>query len=183
MNSADVLSLIEDLEDGIEELEEDLEPILNDSLSTTTKKLPLLEKAKLYTLIVYAIESLLFCKSTSHLSETVSDIASLPSSSWRCCERAPSLQRAYTSTPVLRQDQASRKRSTETSREHEFEQGGCGKIHQSCTGTTISLAQRSADSLGWQQQDRSGVAREAGTRSPASEDETETAREEEQRCF
>ena len=91
MNSADVLSLIEDLEDGIEELEEDLEPILNDSLSTTTKKLPLLEKAKLYTLIVYAIESLLFCKSSSHSSETVSDIASLPSSSWRCCKRAPSL--------------------------------------------------------------------------------------------
>ena len=61
MNSADVLALIEDLEDGIDDLEEDLEPLLTDSLSATTKKLRLLDKAKLYTLIVYAIESLLFC--------------------------------------------------------------------------------------------------------------------------
>ena len=61
MNSAEVLSLIEDLQDGIDDLEEDLEPLFNDTLSDTTKKLPLLDKAKLYTLIVYAIESLIFC--------------------------------------------------------------------------------------------------------------------------
>ncbi len=61
MNSADVSALIEDLEDGIDDLEEDLEPLLNDALSVTTKKLPLLDKARLYSLIVYAIESLLFC--------------------------------------------------------------------------------------------------------------------------
>jgi exosome complex protein LRP1 len=60
MNSAEIVSLIEELGDGIDEVEEDLEPLIRDTLSATTKKLPLLEKAKLHVLIVYAIESLIF---------------------------------------------------------------------------------------------------------------------------
>jgi exosome complex protein LRP1 len=61
MNSTEVLALIEQLDDGLDDLEDDLEPLLNDSLPATTKKLPVLDKSKLYVLIVYAIESLLFC--------------------------------------------------------------------------------------------------------------------------
>ena len=62
METAELLSLVEHLEDNIDELEESLEPLLEAALSATTKKLPVLDKAKLYVLIVYSIESLLFCK-------------------------------------------------------------------------------------------------------------------------
>lgn len=61
METAELLSLVEQLEDNIDDLEENLEPLLAAALSATTKKLPVLDKAKLYVLIVYSIESLLFC--------------------------------------------------------------------------------------------------------------------------
>lgn len=61
MDTAELLSLIEHLEDNIDDLEESLEPLLAAALSVTTKKLPVLDRAKLYVLIVYSIESLLFC--------------------------------------------------------------------------------------------------------------------------
>jgi hypothetical protein len=62
METGELLSLVEHLEDNIDDLEESLEPLLAVALSATTKKLPVLDKAKLYVLIVYSIESLLFCK-------------------------------------------------------------------------------------------------------------------------
>jgi hypothetical protein len=61
METTELLSLLEDLEDNIDDLEESLEPLLAAALSVTTKKLPLLDRAKLYTVLVYSIESLLFC--------------------------------------------------------------------------------------------------------------------------
>ncbi len=62
MDTANLVSLVEHLEDNIDELEENLEPLLSAALTATTKKLPLLDQAKLYVLIVYSIESLLFCE-------------------------------------------------------------------------------------------------------------------------
>jgi exosome complex protein LRP1 len=62
MDAENLVSLVEHLEDNIDELEENLEPLLSAALTATTKKLPLLDKAKLYVLIVYSIESLLFCE-------------------------------------------------------------------------------------------------------------------------
>lgn len=60
MDTSDVLSLIEQLDDDIDDLEDSLAPFLKTALSETTSKLPLLDKAKLYVLITYAIESMLF---------------------------------------------------------------------------------------------------------------------------
>ena len=45
----------------IDDLRDALEPLLATALSHHTTKLPLLDKAKLYVLVTYAIESLLFC--------------------------------------------------------------------------------------------------------------------------
>lgn len=59
--AADVLSLLEQLEDEIDDLEDSFEPILDAGLSDTASKLPLLDKTKLYILITYAVESILFC--------------------------------------------------------------------------------------------------------------------------
>ena len=61
MDTKSVIDLIDQLEEDLEDLEENLEPLLVDALATTTKKLPLLDRAKLNVLLVYAIESLIFC--------------------------------------------------------------------------------------------------------------------------
>lgn len=62
MDSSKVLSLLETLDDEIDDLEESLSPLLKSALSETSSKLPLLDKAKLYVLVTYTIESTLFCE-------------------------------------------------------------------------------------------------------------------------
>ena len=62
MDSTKVLSLLERLDDEIDELKESLEPLLKRSLLEISSKLPLLDKAKLFVLVTYAIESMLFCE-------------------------------------------------------------------------------------------------------------------------
>lgn len=63
MEIIDLVPLVESLDDNIDDLEEALEPLLNSALSDTAGKLPLLDKAQLYVLVTYAIESILFCMS------------------------------------------------------------------------------------------------------------------------
>ncbi|KAK0111299.1 hypothetical protein ONS95_001670 [Cadophora gregata] len=60
MDSTKVMSLLETLDDEIDDLEESLEPLLQTALADSASKLPLLDKAKLYVLVTYAIESMLF---------------------------------------------------------------------------------------------------------------------------
>lgn len=60
MDSSDVKELVEDMGGSIDDLEAALAPLLNASLSSSTSKLPLLDKAKLYVLATYAIDSVLF---------------------------------------------------------------------------------------------------------------------------
>ena len=63
MAQVDLEPLIEQLDDNIDAVEEALAPLLKTALSDTAAKLPLLDRAKLYALSTYAIESLIFCKS------------------------------------------------------------------------------------------------------------------------
>jgi exosome complex protein LRP1 len=71
----DLPDLIEDLEVNIDELLSTLSPLLPPtSLTKTSQSLPLLEKAKLHTLLAYAIESTLF----STLQLTGADAKSHP---------------------------------------------------------------------------------------------------------
>ncbi|CAO2657724.1 Nn.00g038500.m01.CDS01 [Neocucurbitaria sp. VM-36] len=56
----DLPVLVEDLEVNIDELSTILQPLLSTPLHTTASSLPLLDKAKLYVLAAYSIESLLF---------------------------------------------------------------------------------------------------------------------------
>ena len=60
MDSVDLASLIEQLDDNIDDLEDALAPLTKAILSDTAGKLPLLDKAQLYVLITYAIESIIF---------------------------------------------------------------------------------------------------------------------------
>ena len=59
MDASDVSSDLGQLETDLDKLEEQLKPLL--ALAETASQLPLLDKAKLYTLASYTIESLLFC--------------------------------------------------------------------------------------------------------------------------
>ena len=62
MDTQRLSDLVDQLDDDIDELEERLEPLLSTAFSATTKKLPVLDRAKLYVLVTYTIESLLFCR-------------------------------------------------------------------------------------------------------------------------
>lgn len=64
MDTTDLLSLLEILDDDIDELEETLAPVTKHALGDAASKLPLLDKAQLYILVTYAIESILFCWSS-----------------------------------------------------------------------------------------------------------------------
>lgn len=68
MESTEIVSFLEQLDDEIDDLEDSLAPVLNSSFSITSSKLPLLDKAKLYVLVTYAIESMLFCMSPTTIS-------------------------------------------------------------------------------------------------------------------
>lgn len=61
MEVADLMPLVERLEDNVDDLEEVLQPLLERSLAETSSKLPLLDKAKLHVLLTYTLESLIFC--------------------------------------------------------------------------------------------------------------------------
>ncbi|RHZ70516.1 hypothetical protein CDV55_103525 [Aspergillus turcosus] len=60
MEAADLLPLLEQLDDNVDDLEEALKPILESPVSETSNKLPLLDKAKFHVLVTYALESLIF---------------------------------------------------------------------------------------------------------------------------
>lgn len=62
MDVTNILPQLERLDGDIDGLEEALQPILK-GVSDLSSKLPLLEKAKLYVLATYALESMLFCRS------------------------------------------------------------------------------------------------------------------------
>lgn len=62
MDPVDLMPLIEQLDDDIDDLEDALAPLLQKNLSDIAGKLPLLDKAQLYVLAAFAIESLLFCR-------------------------------------------------------------------------------------------------------------------------
>lgn len=64
MDITDIGPGLDQLSTSLDQLEADLKPLLGD-LSTASSKLPLLDKAKLYVLAAYTLESLLFCISIS----------------------------------------------------------------------------------------------------------------------
>jgi exosome complex protein LRP1 len=64
MNSESAQESLKQLGGSISDLEKQLQPLLTSALSESTKKLPLLDRAKLYITVVYTIESLIFCRRT-----------------------------------------------------------------------------------------------------------------------
>lgn len=67
MESSKLLPQVEALDDGLDDLSEALGPLLTTPFEEVINKLPVLERAKISTLVVYAIESLVFCTYPSRL--------------------------------------------------------------------------------------------------------------------
>ena len=63
MDTTKIESLLESLDDNIDDLQEALAPVLGTNLTDIASKLPLIDKAQLHVLWAYTIESVLFCKS------------------------------------------------------------------------------------------------------------------------
>jgi hypothetical protein len=61
MDVSDITPQLDQLEEELKKAEDSLEPLLGD-IGDISSKLPLLDKAKLYVLVAYAIEALLFCE-------------------------------------------------------------------------------------------------------------------------
>lgn len=61
MDTTELTARIEQLSDELDDLEDVLQLILESPLLERASKLPLMDRAKLYVLVTYAIESLLFC--------------------------------------------------------------------------------------------------------------------------
>lgn len=61
MDVSDITPLLDQLDGNIDNLEDALEPLLK-NLQDVASKLPLLDKAKLFVLVSYSIESALFCE-------------------------------------------------------------------------------------------------------------------------
>ena len=102
MDPVDLTPQIEQLEGNIDGLEEVLRPLLENALSATAANLPLLDKAKLYVLIVYSIESLLFCKNLPSNALILMLIKlSLSEAERRGREKSPSLPGTDQSQAIL----------------------------------------------------------------------------------
>lgn len=69
----DITPDLDRLDDQLDDLEETLQPLLG-NLEGMASELPLLDKAKLFSLTAYAIESLLFCKSIQSCKSSYSAI-------------------------------------------------------------------------------------------------------------
>lgn len=63
MESAELIPLLDRLEENVDDLEEVLQPLLKRPLADTSRKLPVMDRAKLHVLITYTLESLIFCTS------------------------------------------------------------------------------------------------------------------------
>ncbi|KAI1003653.1 hypothetical protein K3495_g4557 [Podosphaera aphanis] len=60
MDSTKVLTLLQNLDEEIDDLKESLVPVLQNSLTDIASKHPLLDRAKLYIFVTYTIETILF---------------------------------------------------------------------------------------------------------------------------
>ena len=85
MEAAELVSLIEILDDNVDDLEEAMQPLLCKTMNDTAANLPLMDKAQLYVFIAYAIESVLFCLCCPFSLQKTHVLihCSLSSSSWR----------------------------------------------------------------------------------------------------
>lgn len=108
MDTGQVMDMVNLLDDQVDDIEEALAPLLKETLQDTAATLPVVDKARLYVLTTYAIDSLLFCTcpppSLQAPSLTISSISQTP---WRQRPRTPRHARTRARQTVRQEDQRS----------------------------------------------------------------------------
>jgi hypothetical protein len=113
MDTAGVRDALKQMSGHLSDLDQTLQPLLTTALSDTIKKLPLLDRAKLYVTICSIIETLLYCRilptpevqADFFLQHTCSLTAFRPEnmqSSKNCCASSSTLRRSKLLKPVQR---------------------------------------------------------------------------------
>ena len=62
MESSLTETVLQQVQEEVDDLEEALQALIQENLLQTVAQLPLLDQAKLYVLCAYSIESLIFCE-------------------------------------------------------------------------------------------------------------------------
>lgn len=109
MDTDQVMDMVNLLDDQVDDIEEALAPLLKSTLQDIAAKLPVVDKARLYVLTTYAIDSLLFCTYSPPSppgapSLTTSSISETP---WRQRPRTPRYARTRARQTVRQEDQRS----------------------------------------------------------------------------
>jgi hypothetical protein len=109
MDVVDLLPAVERLEENIDDLEEALQKLLGSSLEETSRKLPLLDRAKLHVLVTYTLESLLHCHKRNQLGivflkSVLTQNTSLLATARRRCKRPPHQHRTNSPKTIFRKD-------------------------------------------------------------------------------
>jgi hypothetical protein len=68
MDNIDLTPLIDELAENIDSLQEVITPVFKDAITQSAGRLPLLDRAKLYVLLAYSIESIIFCSSHMYIA-------------------------------------------------------------------------------------------------------------------
>lgn len=131
----DITPDLDRLDSQLDDLEDALEPLLG-NLEGLSSQLPLLDKAKLFSLTAYAIESLLFCKfHPAGMPRTLSDLSSIFEAGGGGRPEPRSLRRTQASSAVLCQDQGCRGAGRARDSDSDGESGSGGAYPQGGSGT------------------------------------------------
>ena len=84
----DAARIVSQLSKNVADLQSSLEPLISTALSEQAQSLSPLEQAKLYTYVVYAIESVLFCMSAVSKHGAMYSLHSVSQTQWRQGHRA-----------------------------------------------------------------------------------------------
>ena len=115
---------LDKLEGQLDDLEDALQPLL-DNLEEMASQVPLLDKAKLFSLTAYSIESLLFCEThwTLHLEGTGLTPSSIVETSRNRRAEARRLHGTQARPTIFRQDQGHRAAGTRGPKDPDGEPG------------------------------------------------------------
>lgn len=107
MDTDQVMNMVNLLDDQVDDIEEALAPLLKSALQDIAAKLPVVDKARLYVLTTYAIDSLVFCTCpppVCHSGASSLTVSSIPETQWRQCPRTPRYARARARQTVRQED-------------------------------------------------------------------------------
>ena len=146
--TAHITELIDQLDDNLDNLQDALKTIMTKSLTEIAAEHSLLDRAKLYIMVTYAIESVLFSKSLTNFL-ICTNMIRFPTTDWNECQRTSCVPRTGASQAVLPEDQACGQLRTKAC--YAAGSGRSRTIYQGCIGMRLSRVLCCANFTGLEQ--------------------------------